>query len=397
MKTYNFDEIIDRSGTNCIKKDLLKERFGREDLIPLWVADMDFKTPDFIMEAIRKRCEHEILGYTFAGEEYYGSIVNWLKEKHGWSVDKSMIGFVPGIVPALAMCVNCFTKPGDKVIIQPPIYPPFFSVPKLNGRIVVNNPLISENGTFHIDFEGLESVCDSDTNMLLLCNPHNPGGKAWSEEELKRLAEICEEKGIFVVSDEIHADLILPGKKHVPFASVSKKAAMMSITLMAPSKTFNVAGTGTSFYVAENPDIKNKFASFLAKNEFAHGSIFAYTVTQAAFENGMDWLKQVTEYIQKNIDFVDDYLKKNIPSIKAIIPDASFLVWLDCRELNLKQSDLVSLFINDARLALNDGTSFGEEGEGFMRLNVGSPLSVLEKALNQLKEAIDRRNVVRIT
>ncbi|MCL1941958.1 MAG: PatB family C-S lyase [Candidatus Azobacteroides sp.] len=388
MKIYDFDKVIDRSGTDCLKKDLLKERFGREDLIPLWVADMDFATPDFILNAIRKRCEHELLGYTFAGEEYYEAIRHWLKDKHHWPVDKTALGFLPGIVPGLAMCVNCFTVPGDKIIIQPPIYPPFISIPKHNDRVPVNNPLVLENGQFRMDFEQLESVCDEKTRMLLLCNPHNPGGKVWSKEDLIRLADICHKRNILVVSDEIHADLTFPGKTHIPFASVSEKAAMNSITLMAPSKTFNVPGVGASFYVAVNADIKEKFSCFLAKNELANGHIFAFTVTRAAYENGKDWLKQATDYIWKNVCFVDDYLKNNIPSIKAIIPEASYLVWLDCREWNKTQKELVSFFIDKARLALNDGTTFGEGGEGFMRLNVGTPRSILEKALKQLKEAV---------
>ncbi len=387
MKKYNFDEIINRHGTNCLKQDALKDFFGREDLIPLWVADMDFKTPDFIMEAIRKRCEHEVLAYTFSGDKYHNAIINWLKHKHNWTVEKSMLGFIPGVVPGLAMCINCFTNMNDTVIVQPPVYPPFLHVPEKCGRKVVLNPLLLGNGQFNMDFNQLESICDNRCKMLILCNPHNPGGRMWSKKELIMLADICYEKNIFVVSDEIHADLALAGRMHIPFASVSEKANSNSITLMAPSKTFNIAGLGSSFYVATNSDVKKKFSDYLANNALDHGHIFAFTATQAAYENGEDWLNQLTDYVQKNVRFVDNFLKSNIPQIKAIIPEASFLIWLDCRELKMTQPELVSFFINEARLALNDGITFGIGGEDFMRLNIGCPQSVLEKAMLQLKEA----------
>lgn len=389
MQVYNFDEIIDRKGSNCLKWDVLEKRFGRSDLLPLWVADMDFKTPDFIMNAIRKRCEHEILGYSFPDAGYYKSIINWLSERHELQIDKSMLGFIPGVVPGLAYCVNCFSDEGNRVIIQPPIYPPFATIPKQNNRIVLTNPLRLENGRYYIDFEQLSGLmANNKCSLFLLCNPHNPGGRSWTKEELTELAEICAKHEVLVVSDEIHGDLVLPGHRHVSFSSVSEAAKMNSITLMAPSKTFNIAGLASSFYFAHNSLIKRKMEAFLHKNELATGSIFAYIATQAAFEYGGDWLEQLIIYLKKNADFVNAYLKKHIPQIKAVIPEASFLIWLDCRELQLSQPELVSLFINKAKLALNDGTSFGEEGTGFMRLNIGCPQSILEQALEQLKNAV---------
>ncbi|MCD7972078.1 MAG: PatB family C-S lyase [Candidatus Azobacteroides sp.] len=392
MKHYNFDEVISRKGTNSLKYDMLKERFGRDDLISLWVADMDFQSPEVILDAIRERCDHGVLGYTFPGEGYYQSIIDWLKKRHDFCLEKSAIGFLPGVVSGLAFCVNCFTSPEDKIIVQPPIYPPFMSIPKHTNRMLVDNPLILQDGQYRMNFSQLEEIAkDPACKMLLLCNPHNPGGRSWSKEELAMLSEICISNNVFVVSDEIHGDLVLEGHKHVPFASVSEGARNNSITLMAPSKTFNIAGMGSCFYFAQNKEIHLTFSSFLQRNELVNGHIFAYLTSEAAFTYGEDWLDQLLVYIKNNISFVDTYLKENIPEITAIIPEASFLVWLDCRKLGLSQEKLVSLFVNDAHLALNDGISFSKEGEGFMRLNVGCAKSILEKAMQQLKEAVNKR------
>ncbi|MDR2474622.1 MAG: PatB family C-S lyase [Bacteroidales bacterium] len=389
MYNYNFNEIIDRTGSNCLKKDKLHERFGRSDIIPMWVADMDFKTPDFILNAISERCKHAILGYSFAGDEYYAAITHWLAQRHHLDVQSAMTGFLPGIVPGLALSVGCFSKPSDKVIVQPPVYPPFVFVPQHNNRRLVCNPLMLKNGRFEMNITQFREFCsDARTTMFLLCNPHNPGGRCWTETELAKIAEICAENNVMVVSDEIHSDLVLPGHKHTAFASVSETARQNSITLMAPSKTFNIPGLGSSFYFSHNAELKKRFASFLKKSELAEGNIFAFVATQAAFENGEEWRRQLLVYIDANIRFVDNYLKQHIPQIKAIVPEASFLIWLDCREMRLSQHDLVSFFINKARLALNDGLSFGEGGEGFMRMNVGCSRVILQKALEQLKEAV---------
>lgn len=386
---YNFDEIVDRSGSNAVKLEKLKPVFGHEDLIPLWVADMDFKSPPAITEALKQRVEHGVFGYTLPSEEYTASIVNWLERHHRWQVKGEHINFVPGVVKGFAFAIDEFTEKGDKIIIQPPVYHPFRLVTTSLGREVVNNPLILENGQYRMDFEGLRNIVSNhDCKMLILCNPHNPGGRAWSAEELNELAEICFNKNIWVVSDEIHADMALPGYRHTPFASVSKKAEEISLTLMAPSKTFNIAGIVSSFAVIPNKKIRERYLAYLEPRELQQGTIFAYTATLAAYTECDDWLHRMLEYVQGNIDFVDNFLKENIPEIKAILPEASFLVWLDCRGLHLSQPDLVNLFIEKAGLALNDGAMFGPGGEGFMRLNVGCPRSILEKGLNNLKKVI---------
>lgn len=391
MKKNNFDCLIDRKGTSCIKTDALKERFGREDLIPLWVADMDFCTPSFIVEAIRERCNHEVFGYTFASNEYYESIIDWVKLLHQWDIRREWLSYIPGIVKGIGFCVQCFTEPGDKVIIQPPVYHPFRIVPTLQGRTVVDNPLELVDGKYKMNFKQLESVIDDRCKMLILCSPHNPGGVVWDKETLIQLAAICRKNNILVISDEIHAEIVYPGKKHHPFATVSDAAAANSITFMAPSKTFNMAGVVSSYAIVPDEQLRTKFFHFLEAGELADAHLFAYVATIAAYKHGNDWRCDMIEYIMENVRFVDEFLKKNIPQIKAYSPEASFLVWLDCRGLELTQQELVSFFINDARLALNDGSIFGSGGEGYMRLNVGCPRSILEKALNNLKTAVERK------
>ena len=389
MKHYNFDEIIDRKGISCVKYDGLKNAYqGKENLIPLWVADMDFATPDFIVEALKKRCEHPVFGYTFDDDEYYESIQTWLDYKYHWKTEREWISYIPGIVKGIGLAVQCFTQPGDKVIIQPPVYHPFRLVPTRMGREVVYNPLKLEDGVYKMDFEQLESLIDKDCKMLILSNPHNPGGVVWEKEALVKLAQICSAHGILVISDEIHAEMTYPQFRHHPFATVSEDAAACSVTFMAPNKTFNIAGIVSSYALVPDSRIREKFYSFLEAGELNAGTIFAFTATKAAYTYGAEWLQQMRSYVIENVNFVDEYLKKNTPQIKVYRPQASFLVWLDCRELKLTQPELVQLFEDKAGLALNDGTMFGKEGEGFMRLNIGCPRSILNQALESLKKAI---------
>jgi cystathionine beta-lyase len=284
--------------------------------------------------------------------------------------------------------VNAFTKPGDKIIIQPPVYHPFRMIIEENGRQLVNNQLKLVDGKYRMDFEHLRTVIDKDCKMLILCNPHNPGGIVWDRETLEELAEICADNDILVISDEIHADLVYEGSRHIPFATVSEKALLNSITFMAPSKTFNIAGIVSSYTITIGEHIRKKLHSYLDANSMGHGTLFSYIASTAAYKNGKDWLKELMLYLDGNVKFIDEYLKKNIPQIKAYIPEASFLVWLDCRELKLSQKELTSLFVDKARLALNEGVTFGPGGEGFMRLNIGTSREVLEKAMAQLKEAV---------
>lgn len=383
---YNFDEVIERRGTDSVKWDGVKNIWGSDDLIPMWVADMDFRTPPFVIEALRKRLEHEILGYTFACEEWYTSIFDWLQRRHQWEVTREMLTFVPGIVRGQAFALQCFTNPGDKVMVMTPVYHPFFLVTERMGREVVYSPLDLYDGHYQIDFERFSKDIQG-CKVLILCNPHNPGGRVWTVEELRRIAAICKDNGVLVISDEIHADLTLPPYKHYPFATVSEAAAQISLTFMAPSKAFNMPGLCSSYAIVVDEELRNRFQTFMEASEFSEGHLFAYIGTAAAYMHGEEWLEQMLDYIQGNIDFTDNYLKTYIPQIKMIRPQASYLVFLDCRALHLNQEDLTILFSDKAHLALNDGRMFGKPGEGFMRLNIGCPRSVLEQALRQLAEA----------
>ncbi len=390
MKTYNFDEIIDRSGSGDLKHEALLPRWGRNDLLPLWVADMDFATPDFVVDALKTRLSHPIFGYTIEPADYRPTIIDWNESHHGWKIKPEWISFIPGIVKGIGFVVNVFTKPGEKVIIQPPVYHPFRMTPEDNGREVVFNPLrLREDGCYDMDFDNLSEVCDDKCRVLILSNPHNPAGVCWSKETLQCLADFCYEHNIIVISDEIHSDMALFGNRHVPFASVSERAADISITFAAPTKTFNMAGIVSSYAVISNDDLRQRFYGWLKANELDEPTIFAPIATIAAYQKGEEWRKQMLAYVEDNVRFVEDYCREHIPGVRPLRPQASFLVWLNCRGLELSHDKLLELFIDKAHLALNDGEMFGPGGEGFMRLNVGTPRSVLRQALEQLAKAVN--------
>ena len=386
--TYDFDKVIDRRATGTVKYGLLDKAFGRGDLLPLWVADMDFATPPFIVDALKRRMEHPVFGYSVLPEGYWATVAAWIESHHGWKVEEKWMSFIPGIVKGIGMVVNVFTQPGDKIIIQPPVYHPFRITPQGNGRKVVWNPLVRrDDGSYDMDFDNLSAVADSQCKLLILSNPHNPAGIVWPKETLRRLAEFCHDRGILVISDEIHCDMALFGHRHTPFASVSDKAAHCSITFGAPSKTFNIAGIVSSYAIVPDDTLRRRFFSWLDANEFSDATFFAAIATMAAFTHGEEWRRQMLRYVEHNIEFVEDFCRDHIPAVKPLRPEASFLVWLDCRDLGLGHDALVDLFVNKARLALNDGEMFGPGGEGFMRLNVATPRSVLKQALEQLREA----------
>lgn len=383
---YNFDEIIDRRGTDAVKIEALEGIWGRTDLIPLWVADMDFRTPLFIIDAIRERLDREVLGYTVKSPSWYTSIIRWLDERHNWKIRANDLTYTPGIVAGLAMVIHCFTEEGDKVMVQPPVYHPFFLVTEHNHRKVVYNPLVLEGGQYRMDMERFKEDIKG-CKLFILCNPHNPGGRVWTKEELVEVARICHENGTIVVSDEIHADLTLPPYKHHTFAAVSEEAEDSSIVFMSPSKAFNMPGLSSSYCIIKNSRLREKFQAYVAANESDQGHIFAFISVAAAYSNGTEWLDQLLAYIQGNIDYTDEFFRKHMPKIKVIRPQASYLVFLDCRELELPQDELIRLFVEGGHLALNDGVMFGKEGAGFMRLNVGTPRAVLRQAFLQLQSA----------
>ncbi len=389
MNDYDFDRIVDRRGTGALKTDTLQERYGRCDLLPLWVADMDFETPQFITEALRQRLDHSLFGYTVEPPDYWPTVIQWIADRHGWQVDRSWLTYIPGIVKGIGMAINALVAKDEKIIIQPPVYHPFRLTPQGNGREVVFNPLRrNADGSYSMDFDNLESVADDRCRMLLLSNPHNPAGIVWDRATLVRLADFCHRRGIIVISDEIHCDMALWGNRHIPFASVSAEAAECSITFGAPSKTFNIAGIVSSYAIVPNEKLRNRFFGWLEANELNQPTMFAPIATVAAFRYGEPWRQAMLRYVEGNIDMLVDYCAEHLPAIRPLRPQASFLVWLDCRALRLSHDELQHLFVDKARLALNDGAMFGAEGEGFMRMNVATPRSVVREALDRLARAV---------
>ncbi|OFX89175.1 MAG: cystathionine beta-lyase [Bacteroidetes bacterium GWF2_33_16] len=385
---YNFDELLNRENTGSLKYDLRNKIFGKSDVIPMWVADMDFRTPYFIVDALKKCTDNQIFGYFLFDKSYYESIINWIKRHHQWEIKQDWISFSPGVVPSLSLLVLAFTQPGDKIIIQPPVYPPFFFTIKDNNRQVVENPLLLENGRFKMDFGNLEDKL-KDAKMLILSNPHNPGGTVWKKEELKKLGELCLKHKVLVVTDEIHSDLVFKPNKFVPLASISEEIANITIALMAPSKTFNMAGLSSSSVIISNPKLKARFDEIMHTIHVGLGNMFGIAATEAAYNNGDEWLKQLLNYIAGNIDFVEKFLKERIPQIKMMRPEGTYLIWLDCRDLNLDSDELSRFFIEKANIGMNFGESFGTGGEGFMRMNVACPRITLANALNQLLSAFN--------
>ncbi len=387
MKKYNFDEIVPREGTNCIKYDWREMVFKSDDVLPLWVADMDFRTPDFIVNAIKKRASHEIYGYSYKPGSYYQSVIDWMKRRHGWEIKKEWISFSPGVVAGLTLAIETFSKPGDEVLVQPPVYFPFFDSVKGSKRKLTENPLKLENGRYTFDFEDLQSKINENTRLLLLCNPQNPGGMVWKRDELEKLSGICFENKIMVISDEIHSDLVFKGNEHIPFATLSDKAEKNCAVLMAPSKTFNVAGLSSSLVII--PD-KTKFARYERTMGVGHlhmGNIFGSVALEAAYTHGDEWLEQMLDYLWNNYQFLEDFITTRLPRIKVMKPEATYLVWLDFSDYGMKNQELMEFTVKNAKVGLNDGGRFGTGGEGWLRINIGCPRSLLEEALNRLFKA----------
>lgn len=383
---YNFDEVIDRTGTWSIKYSRV-EKMGN-DIIPMGIADMDFRTAPFMTEAYKARIERDVFGYTRTPQEFYECIANWESKQHDWNVTPDDITYIPGVITGINLAIQCFTEKGDKIIIQPPVYNPFKSYINKLGREAVDNPLKLVDGKYEMDFEHLESIIDDKTKGLILCNPQNPGGITWNKETLSQLASICAKHNVMVFSDEIHGDLTLFGKKHIPFLSVNEDATKVGIIFSSPTKAFNIAGIITAHTVIKSESIRKQYVEYLESGKFNEAPIFSLVSTITAYTNPTDWLEALKAYIEKNVEFVMDYFKTNIPQIKPYKPGASFLIWLDCSELNLDQKELADLFSEKAKLVVNNGAIYGPGGEGHIRINIGCPLSVLKKALDHLKEAV---------
>lgn len=386
---YNFDEIIERRNTDSVKYDQLELYFGKEDLLPLWVADMDFKVPPCISEAVINRAKHKIYGYSFRSDDCISSVKNWLRKRHQWDIKEGWISSSPGVVTALSMLVMSLTKEGDRIAIQPPVYHPFFQVVKDTKRELVFNPLKRTAVGYEMDFEQLEELAKKGIKALILSNPHNPVGRVWKKEELLQLGLIAKKYNFLIISDEIHQDLILPGYSHIPLASLSEDLAQRTITCIAPSKTFNIAGLSSSIVVIPNSELKQKYDELLSALHLNLGNLFGHVAMRAGYEQGEEWLNQLMIYLCENIKFLRTYLNENLPEIKLIEPEATYLVWLDCRSIKMNTEELHHHLIEHANIALNKGTTFGLEGEGYFRMNIGCPRVFLKEALERMKLAIE--------
>lgn len=389
---YNFDEVIDRSGTNSTKWDkaTLEEKFDEPNALPFWVADMDFKAAQPIIDAIIERTEHGIFGYSTRTDSYYDAIINWTKKRFGWEIDKRWIEYTPGVVPAINFFVQAYCEIGDKVLIQQPVYYPFSDAIKNNGCSLVNSELIYNGETYEIDFQDFERKAkDPKVKMFILCNPHNPISRVWKKKELIKLGKICIENNILVISDEIHNDLIYPKYKHIMFASISNEFALNSITCTAPSKTFNLAGLQASNIIIPNKKIMEEFREILLKNNIGAQSPLSMTALEAAYNYGEEWLEQLLEYLEGNISFIKEYLKIHLPKAKLIEPQATYLGWIDLREYESNGEKLEKTIIEKGKVAFDGGTWFGSGGAGFMRINYACPRVLLEEGLQRLCKSLN--------
>lgn len=386
--SYNFDAGIDRKNTCSLKWDFCERVLGVPDVIPMWVADMDFPAPPEVVEAIQKRAAHGAYGYPYTPRSFWSSIINWMKTRHNWEIKREWLGRAPGVVPALNICVQAFTAPGDKIIVQSPVYYPFYSAVENNGRRVVKNPLIFENNTWKMDFSDLQRKIDHRTRMLILCSPHNPVGRVWKREELEKLAEICLKHELLIISDEIHSEHVYRGHKHIPIASLSPEVAQKTITLSAPSKAFNIAGLTTSFVIIPNQHLLNRYKIQLENLGLTVINIFGLVALEAAYTHGAAWLDELVRYLEENMDFARDYFEKHIPQIKFLKPEGTYLALLDCRALGLKQKELNEFFLKKARVYFDEGPVFGEELEGFVRMNLACPRKTLIEALQRIEGSV---------
>ena len=388
--SFDFDKIIARDDTASVKQDGRVGYFGTADVLPLWVADMDFAAPEVVTEALTRRAEHPVYGYTFYPESMYDALISWLKNRHGWTVERDWIVMAPGVVTSLFASVMAFAEPGEGVIVQPPVYAPFFSAVTTNQRRLIENPLILVDGVYYIDFEHLERCAADGAKMLIFCSPHNPVGRVWSKAELQQLLEITRRYDMTILSDEIHGDLIYPDEKHITLAMLASERDKI-ITTIAPSKTFNIPGLGLSALIVPNPVQRIALKKVFDSLHLSNTNPFSIAAFEAAYRGGEAWLDALLIYLRDNRDFVSDYLKKNIPAIRLIQPQGTYLLWLDCRDLKMTDLQLEAFFVTEAKVGLNSGKSFGKGGNGFMRLNIASPRSVIAEALNRIATTLNTR------
>lgn len=387
---YNFDEIVDRTHNNAAKYDERKKKFGTDDVIPLWIADMDFKVAKPIEDALIDKAKQGIFGYVSRPEAYWDALCGWQKRRNNWEIDKSLLSFCSGVVPALAALVRQLSEPGELILIQTPVYPEFYEVVENADRKVLTNRLKEKDGNYEIDFEDFEEKLRQGPKAFILCNPQNPVGRCWRREELKRMGELCVNYHVPILSDEIHSDLMLWGNEHTPMAAISPEIGANTITCTAVSKTFNLAGLQASSVIFNNQEEHERFERFWHSLEIHRNNCFSLAASIAAYNEGEEWLEQLITYLEGNMRFIHDYCEANIPQIKPNIPECTYLVWLDCRAIQKTDAKLNEFMVKEAKLGLNAGCDFDRELSGFMRLNAACPRSILEKALEQLKEAVER-------
>lgn len=386
---YDFDKIIDRHGTNCLKFDFAKERGKNGDELSLWVADMDFQVAKPITDALQVQVNHGIYGYTEVKSDYFDIVKNWFKDNFDWEIKKGSLVKTPGVVYAIAMAVKAFTKEGEAVIIQQPVYYPFSEMIIANNRKLVNSPLVLKDGRYEIDFEDFEKkIVENNVKLFILCSPHNPVGRVWSVEELKRIGDICIKHDVVIFSDEIHADFVYEPNKHHVFASLGESYAANSVIATAPSKSFNIAGLQVSNIFIENKKLRDAFRNEIVKSGYSQLNTMGLAAARAAYESGKEWLDEVRAYIKDNLIFFRDYLKENIGELSLIEPEGTYLVWVDFRKLGLSEKQREDLIVNKAKLWIDSGAMFGVDGEGFERFNIACPRSYLKKALDSLAKAI---------
>ena len=390
---YDFDTPIDRTHTWSIKHDFKKENGKADDILPLWVADMDFRSPDSVVEALKKAVDHGNFGYSRADESYFDAVAAWYQKRHHLTLQPEWMTCTPGIVFALSIAVRAFTQEGDAVLIQPPVYHPFSRAILRNKRTLVENPLVLKDGHYEMDLEELEQkVLDEHVKLMILCNPHNPVGRVWTREELTALADICLRHHVYVISDEIHGDFVWQGHEQTPYASISEEACLHSMMCTAPSKTFNLAGMATSNLFIPDPEMRRKFRSELLDVGQENMNRLGLFACRAAYEGGGEWLDQLIGYLAGNLALVRDFCKNRVPQIQLVEPEGTYLAWLDCRELGMTDDELMAFFSNEAKVWLDPGTHSGEQGSGFMRFNLGSSRSVIAQALDQIEAAWKKRN-----
>lgn len=388
---YNFDRVIDRKNTNSYKWDCNKKYFGQEDILPFWVADMDFPCAEPIVNALKQRVDHKIYGYTVRSESYFESLVQWMRKRHQWEIKREWMAFCPpGVIQAVNMLVCALSNPGEDIVLQLPAYKPLIDVVRNNGRNLVGNPLRLKNGHYSPDFDDLIAKITPATRLLLLCSPHNPSGRVWTRDELERLGDICLKNNVTVISDEIYADFVFKTYKHIPFGSLSEKIAQHSITCISAGKTFNVSGLPQATLFIPNPRLRTIFTQRIDTAQVNLGNIFGEVALEAAYGLCEDWLDQVIDYVEENLSYLIRFLKERLPAVRVIRPQGTFLVWLDFRKLNMPVEDINHRLIHRAKIALYDGREFGEEGEGFFRFNLACPRALLNEALNRLESAFPK-------